>query len=223
MGEYTTGDIDLKVKITSEKDLTIDDIVNEATQMWKITKSRKLKSGDLEAADALMNEFRKTNPEFCKSYPIVLRYMVQMQEFEPKALNLYLRKIKEHPWKDEKGYLDSQADYVVLLYKATHSRWNKTQVSKIWNGVRNMLQRETEIFKQYLEEYDREVSAQEEMLKKGSIDELKQFVEVAAATIESHAGTVRTETDLKGGFVDVDKLTDGIETSTLMSADELLM
>jgi hypothetical protein len=61
------------------------------------------------------------------------------------------------------------------------------------------------------------------MLKKESMDDLKQFVKIAADTIESRAGTVRTETELRGGFVDVDALTEGLETPELMTSDDLLM
>lgn len=195
MGEYTTGDIDLKVNITSEKNVTIDYIVNEATQMWKESKRRNIKFGDLDAADALMNEFRKSNPQFCKSYPIVLRYMVQMKQFSPDALRKYILKIKENPWKNEEDYINSQADYAVLLYKAT-TRWNKTEASRIHTGVKLMLKRETEIFKHHVQEFDKEISAKEEMLKKQSVDDFKNFVKIAADTIESRGGTVRVETDL---------------------------
>lgn len=223
MTDYTTGDKNLKINITNEKNVTINDVVNEASALWRITRSRKLKLGDLEAADALMNELRKTNPQLCKSYPIVLRYMVQMQEFEPKALHRYLRKIQAKPWKTESEYLDSQADYVVILYQTTHPRWNKTQCSKLWQGVRNMLQHETDLFKQYVDEFDREVSAQEEMFKKASMDDLREFVQNSGDTIETHGGTVRVETELNGGDdVDMITLTSGMTSVELMSADDLL-
>jgi len=224
MTEYTTGDIDLKVKITSEKNVTIDDVVREATAMYKIARSRNLKFGDLEAADALMAEFRKSNPEFSKSYPIVLRYMCQMQEFDSKALRKYLLKIKEHPWKNEKEYLDSQADYVVILYQATHSKWNRTQINNIRANVRATLQREHDMFTQYVKEFDREVTEQEQVLKKKSMDELTEFVRVASSTISEKAGTVRMETDLvSSSSIDVDSLAAELDNSPdYMSADSLL-
>jgi protein-tyrosine-phosphatase len=224
MTEYTTGDIDLKVKITNEKNVTIDDVVQEAASMYKIARARNLKFGDLEAADALMSEFRKSNPEFSKSYPIVLRYMCQMQEFDSRALRKYLLKIKEHPWKNEKEYLDSQADYVVILYQAKHSKWNRTQINNIRANVRATLQREHDMFTQYVKEFDREVSAQEQVLKKKSMDELTEFVREASSTISDKAGTVRMETDLTSGVnVDIDLMAAGLDsTIEYMSADNLL-
>lgn len=221
MCEYTTGDVDIKVKITSEKNVTIDEIVREATQIWLKAKAKNIPSGDIDAAEALMSEFRKSNPEFCKSYPIVLRYICQMKEYDPRALRKYLIKIKEHPWKTEEEYLDSQADYVVILYQAKHKHWNRTDISRLRKNVRDMLQYEHEAFKHHVEEFDREVSSLEYVHKEKNSHELTEFVRIAAKTIESRGGTVRVETDLRGGDIDIPVA--GVDVKPIdITADDLL-
>ena len=80
-----------------------------------------------------------------------------MQEYDSKAFKTYLTKIKAHPYTSQAEYLDSQADYVVILYKARHKRWNATDVSKIRANIRNMLQHEHDTFKKYVEKIDKEI------------------------------------------------------------------
>lgn len=222
--EYTTGDIDFKVRVTNEKDVTVDYVVNEANQMWREIRSRKLKFGDMDAADAVMNEMRKKHPQFCKSYPIVLRYMCQMQEYDHRAFRNYLMKIKEHPYTNETEYLDSQADYVVILYKQRNSRWNCTQVSNLRKNVRGLLQREHDVFKSYVEEFDKEVSAETEKLKEKGTAELHEFVQIVGPEGMKAAGTIRVETDLISGMsVDVDTIAANVNVElTSARADDLL-
>lgn len=175
---FTTGDPDINVKnvaITSEKEVTVDFIVEEAIEINKILISRKLVAGDLDAADAFMSEMRREHKQFATSYPIVLRYMCQMQQFSAVALRRYLLRIKEHPWKNQKEYLDSQADYVVILYKESHKRWNRTQVDNLWKNVRKILQEEHDKFVELGEKYKNEVDAEEIIYKKNREDDLVGF------------------------------------------------
>lgn len=226
MSNYTTGDMDLKLKLSSEREVTIDFVVREASAMWKLMRSRKLKFGDQHAAEALMSEMQKTHPEFCKSYPIVNRYICQMQEYDAKAFKLWLMKIKERPWKTEGEYLDAQADYVVMLYRAKKPRANMTEVNNLRRNIRNMLQVEHDKFKHYAEEYEREVTAEESMLKDRNMDELHAFAKLAGEAGLSKAETLRVETDLAAGeMVDIDSIVGCCETDTRqaeITADDLL-
>lgn len=194
--EYTTGETKFVAKITNEKDVTIDYVVNEANTMWKKVRSSELKFGDLESADVLMEKMRKEHPEFCKSYPIVLRYMCQMHEYSGKAFKTYLMKIKEHPYTSEEEYLESQADYVVILYKQRNKRWNNTQIANLRRNVLTLLQNEHEVFKKYVNEFDREVTAETEKLSMKSIEELHEFATLVGADGMKKAGTIRVETEI---------------------------
>ncbi len=50
-GEYTTGDFVLGAKVTSEKEVTIDDLVKEAGDIWRYAKRQKVKFGDSAATE----------------------------------------------------------------------------------------------------------------------------------------------------------------------------
>lgn len=176
MGDYTAGTPCMKLKIENEKNITINDLINEANNVWKVVRGRRLKFGDIDAAEALMSEIRKTNREFCTSYPIVLRYMCQMQEYDSRAFKKYLLKIKEHPWKSESEYLDSQTDYVVILYQTRNKKWNRTQINNLRKNIRNMLQKEHDTFKFYAKEFEKEVSAELDIFEKRNTDELREYI-----------------------------------------------
>lgn len=218
----STGRANIRLDVTSEKNVTINELVKEADQMWQITKGKNLKIGDEKSTSALMNDFRETNPQICQSYPIVLRYMVEMQEYTSKAFFTYLQKINSKPWKNEEEYLDSQADYVVILYKDIHPRWKTNDVNQLWKNIRDSLKKETEVFKKYLNEADQEITAQENNLKMESLKELKDFIMVASKTIETKGGKIWCETELPWRQIVVPHIDDISYTGAGMQANELL-
>lgn len=202
MSNYSTG----TSVITSEKEVTIDYVVDEATKIFSIVRARGLRAGDSEGSDALMAEIRQSNREFCTSYPIVLRYMCQMGRFSPRALRLYLRKIAMHPWKTESEYLDSQTDYVCLLYQCTAKRWNRAEVANIRTNVRRTLEQETVLFKKYVTEFDKEVTTGAEIASGRNLDALRDFV----ATQVKGEVCLSVQSDIVGGQLDFDSLVAGV-------------
>lgn len=179
MAEYSTGESNLKLKFTSEKTVSIDYVVSEANSIWRETKKRKITFGDVDSAEALMREMQNTHPEFCKSYPIVNRYICQMQEYSAKAFRLWLKKIEQKPWKTEAEYLDAQADYVTILFKIKKPRANKTEINNIRTNIRAMLQKEHDTFKNYAQEFSKEVTEEEKILAEKNAAELREFAAIA--------------------------------------------
>lgn len=224
--DYSTGEIKLKLALSSEKNVSIDFIVNEATQMWRDVRGRKIKFGDADAAENLMQCMQREHPEFCKSYPIVNRYMCQMQEFDKKTFKHWLMKIKNHPWLTEDGYIDAQVDYVTMLFKARKPRANTTEISNIRTNIRAILQREHAMFKHYAQEFNNEVTAEETNLRARNADELYKFAQIAGVVGLSKAETTRVESDLAASTTatGVDELVANITSDTVIdfSADDLL-
>ena len=218
MGEYGTG---FKLSIHNEKEVTIDDVVKEAQCMWSKARSEfktnkiSISSESLvtEFSDKLMSKMRKEHNNFCQSYPIVLRYMCEMREFNPKAFKRYLMKLEKHPWKTEEEYLDSQADYVVMLYQATHSRWNKTDVNRLKTNVRNLLQSEHKQFKQNYDNILKDVESTEDHLREKSKSELTEFFHMVKSGDAKvlNGFTVEMDTVSKSKPIDIDELLSEIE------------
>jgi hypothetical protein len=177
---FSTGDSELTVssaRIEYEKNVTADDILREAGEIYAETRRRKIDIKDHEAIDKFAAEMRRKHKQFAEAYPIVLRYITQLGEYHPDALRLYLTKIQEHPWKDEDSYLRSQTDYVILLYKAKHKRWNATQVANLRENIYQELKKEKEKFKEYSEKFEKEVQQDEEQYKLNRARELQEFLD----------------------------------------------
>lgn len=217
---YSTGEV--KISISNERDVTLEQVVNEATTIWKKCRKEKLPFGDLEAADQQMEKIRKEHPEFCKSYPIVLRYICQMQEYKPRAFRKYLLKIQQTPWKNQEEYLDSQADYVCLLYQETKARWNRTDVENIRRNVRAMLQKEHDTFMMYAEEFDKEVNTEESLFKERATEAMREFY--AQYGEETLSVPIRAQSDLAArDDIDLDALSATMQPdTTTMSSSDLL-
>lgn len=175
MGEYTSGGQFGKAAIHNEKDVTPDYVLKEANTMWKKASKWKVDPTNSEEVDGKMAEMRRDHPEFCQSYPIVLRYMVQFKQYSSEAFRIYLKKIQNKPWKNENEYLDSQADYVVILYQKTHKNWNSTQVGQLRRNIREILQKEHDHFKMRLEQNQKVVEADEERIKFAAKDDLAEM------------------------------------------------
>jgi protein-tyrosine-phosphatase len=223
---FTTGDVDIKLKsvsITSEKVVTVDDIINEAIAINKKLRAKKIKPGDFDASDAFMSAMRKEHKEFSQSYPIVLRYMCQMQQFHSNALRKYLNYIRDHPWKNQNEYLESQVNYVVILYKETHKRWNRTEVDNLAKNVHKMLKQEHERFIELSDKYKKEVEHEETGYKASREESMKAFYALQGHdTLDLH---LRTATDIPTGeTVNVDIAINEIdvENPPVVTSDDLL-
>lgn len=206
-----SSDNDLKIRITNDKDVTPEFIVNEASVIWGKVKAKKVNTSSQTEVDACMSEMREQHKEFCMSYPIVLRYMVQMGEYHTKAFKSYLDHIKYHPWKSEAEYLDSQADYVVRLYKARNKKWNTTHVNNLRANIRNMLEAEHKGFKETVEKYKDQVDAEEKILNALKLSELKQWYDLNKDDIDDLHLRAKVEDALINPPVDITSFVSEVE------------
>jgi hypothetical protein len=199
----------MTVKIENENQVSIEYVVNEANKIYKDMKKSKITFGDMEAAAQLMREMQQKYSDFCMSYPIVNRYICQMQEYDTKTFRLWLKKIQRTPWKTESEYLDAQADYVVMLFRCKKPRAPMTEVSTLRQNIRIMLQREHEQFTKCAKDIQEEVNIESEQYHKQNIAGLTDFVTNIKGAA-SEAETIRVELDdsvsVAAAEIDIDKL-----------------
>jgi hypothetical protein len=186
--EYSTGLPKLTLKITSEKEVTIDFIVKEADVIWKEMKACN--------SDDVVNILQAKHPEFYKAYPIVFRYICQIKQYSSKAFRLWLGKIKQNPWKTEMEYLDAQADYATILYKIKNPRANATAASNVRQNIRAGLQAEHDDFKQRVATFTEQVASEEAKFLEKNMAELREFAQRAGVSGMSTAETIRFISDL---------------------------
>lgn len=188
----STGAQVKSVSITNETEVSAEDIIQVANNIWKSIRERKIDISNEEETSRLLDTMRTEYKEFSMSYPIVLRYMCQFGSYSSKAFSLYLSKIKTHPWKSHPEYLDSQADYVCLLYKAKNPKWNRREVDNLRVRVRALLQDEHDTFMKKFEEVKAQLEAAEKIYEERRKEDIRFLAEKDKLSTEEP--TVRVDT-----------------------------
>lgn len=192
---YSTGDADIaryKASITSEKNVSIDFVVNEATGIYVLSKSVPT---DESSREKFLLEMSRVHPQFSTSYPIVLKYIVMLGSYSPKVFKLWLKKIAMSPWKTEEEYIEAQVIYISNLFRHFNPKANTNVVNDHRNGIRKMLMNEHKTFKEYANKFTEKVTADEEEFRKRNKEELLKYLAAAPAEELARAGTVRTESE----------------------------
>jgi len=131
-----------KVRIEYEKTITRPELVDESTKVWLLAKS--LRTLPLQET---LEELRKQHPQFCQSYPIIVRYMTQFNAYSKKAVDKYLIYIETHPWKDEDAFIEAQSKYIYYLMRALSPKMPLAEVYKRQADVVDILRKEAAEFK----------------------------------------------------------------------------
>jgi hypothetical protein len=97
--------------------------------------------------DKQLEFYQKKNHQFTMTFPIVLRYMVQLRQYNRKAFIKFVKKLTSNPYRSELEYCERQADYVKYLYMELNPKYNMKEVQSIWQQAYDMLAKEVEVFK----------------------------------------------------------------------------
>lgn len=126
--------------------------VESANAIYKdfLVRCRDSEFGELKPADKL-SYYHRMSPEVVKKFPIVFRYMVETGQYNTKALQMYIDKLKKHPYKTEEEYCERSADYVKFLYMKSSARWNANEANQLWKDAKQALQEEMKEFKEKLD------------------------------------------------------------------------
>jgi hypothetical protein len=108
------------VSQTYSQNLPIEDLVKLADQIWADVKTHPdfgtTDEKDKEHEDMYYIYFDKYK-DFGLSFPIILRWMIQMTKYSSKAFKKFLIKYNTANVSDKKESLILQAEYIVFLYK----------------------------------------------------------------------------------------------------------
>ena len=117
---YSFGEVPVEAQVHSAHRATPEELVAMAKKIWgKVGKSGVAKEDD-KGNDALLEQLQAEFKDFNTSFPLVLRWMVQMRQFNAEALKKYLLMHASAKLDTREGFLKLQAEYLVLLYRETH-------------------------------------------------------------------------------------------------------
>lgn len=205
-------------KVEQEKIVTIPELVTEANKIWaKCQTARKRKAIDCvddKFTDELMKRMHSEHPDFTKAYPIVMRYMTQFAMYHAEAFKLYLYKVKHHPWKTEADFIESQADYVALLYTKLNPRSSTNEIANVRKNIREMLMMEHNEYKRSLKEVSAEIEAREKRYGQDKINTLRKFMEKYGEEAREVPIRVQTDEPITGAVPEIEMDTSVVESHT---------
>lgn len=139
---YVFTETKMDSNINYAKSLPLDDIIKIANNIWHEVKKHPDIHDEKKSENIYHNIYNKYH-EFGSSFPLILRWMVQMHKYSEKAFKKFLIKYSSANISSKKDFLILQADYIVYLYEE-----NKHYDKKHINSYREF------IIKQLLDEED---------------------------------------------------------------------
>lgn len=89
--------------------------------------------------------------DFAKTFPIVMRYMIQFRQYKTKAMVRYLKKLNSNPYRSEEEYCERQADYAKYLYMESTPHYTVKIAGEIYRDVLDALLQELKDYKEMVE------------------------------------------------------------------------
>jgi len=113
---YAFGEVPVQASVRSER-ATPAELVAIGREIWKRVTSSGVGADDNVGNDRLLETLQEEYKDFNTSFPLVLRWMVQMRKFNAKAFEKYLLKHAAAKLDTRVAFLELQAEYLVLMYR----------------------------------------------------------------------------------------------------------
>lgn len=128
---------------------TLEEIMKIASDIWRDVRSQP----DTEPANAaLLDRLQSEQQNFVTSFPLVLRWMVQMRQYEPSVFHAYLLKHASAKFDTRENFLKFQGEYLVMLYRHAHRHADERKVREYRTFICDSLMREDAEFAKIQEE-----------------------------------------------------------------------
>ena len=133
---YVFSEKEVKPNINYAKSLPFDEIVQLANKIWNEVRHNPDIKNEKKAEEIYYTIYNKYH-DFGSSFPLILRWMVQMHRYSDHAFKKFLRKYSTAEISSKKEFLILQADYLVYLYEE-NKHYDKKHVKR---GYHSFLER----------------------------------------------------------------------------------
>lgn len=140
-----------------DKTATPDEVVAVARRIY-----REALASTSEDPEERLKRIRAANPDFAKSFPVVLRAIVVGLEFGEKAFRKFLKNHVKVMYKDRHEFLLCQAEYLILFYREKHPRAGGGDIARYREYVSKKVREDDKIFTDANSEAEKAATAEDE-------------------------------------------------------------
>jgi len=159
--QFSFGEVPVKASISSAQRATPAELVEIARKIWRRVSESKVAKEDNVGNDQLLESIQAEYKDFNTSFPLALRWMVQMRKFNARAFEKYLLKHASAKLDTREEFLELQADYLVLLYREEHRHPDENYVRQYRTSIINQLLEEDKTFTDIQKQVEEDLARQE--------------------------------------------------------------
>jgi transposase-like protein len=152
----------VRVTEDTKKEKTPDEVLAIADEIWSKVKDAHIDVMNEAARDDMYDGLRKSYQDFAFSFPIVLRWMAQLDMYHSESFKKYLRMCKT-PAESREKHQERQVAWPVMLYRRKYPHGNEDGVKAYRSNLLKQLQDEEDAFQKNYDEIEKEVDAEEAM------------------------------------------------------------
>ena len=166
-GKYVLNITKIMNVTQTQQEKQISEIIAEGNKIFSKILDTKYDIANEAESDALLDKLRDEHKDFATTLPLVLRVMVQMKKYSQKALTRYLKKMKADmpKWKSRQDFIESQADYMVILYKTLTPHYDMRKIKEMKEEIRKQLLDEDDEFQKMVKEAEKEAEQKEKEIE----------------------------------------------------------
>lgn len=117
---------------------TIDEVVRECDAAWSLARKLRDSARDGKDEDVYL-ELVRAHGDLNKTYPAILAAM-SAGSYNTKAVRKFFKYVKNHPWKTEAEFLEIQAIYHTMLFRALHPHTTQTAIKQMREQTQSALE-----------------------------------------------------------------------------------
>jgi hypothetical protein len=157
---FVYAETPVEAKVHSSQRATPEEIVAIGKEIWAAIRQSKVAADDDRGNEALLEKLQAQYKDFGSSFPLVLRWMAQMRQFNAEALRKYLLLHAEAKLDSREGFLELQAEYLVLLYRETHPHPDEAYIKRYRASLVKQLMEEDKAFLALQKEVEEDLARQ---------------------------------------------------------------
>jgi hypothetical protein len=159
---------------------TPEEILKIGRGIWKQIQESGIDVRDEDGNDRLLESLQKDNRDFATSFPLVLRWAVQLRKFSGSAFEKYLRLHASSKLDSREAFIALQAEYPVFLFREENARRHDEKAAQAFRAdlVKRLLE-EDKTFQDMQKEAEAEAKELAAGVDKERRQKLFEFISAA--------------------------------------------